>query len=91
MGLNSSRIIPDALGSPGDLVSALFPSEQVCSWRSAWITVVSTTFRSHLKDVLEKNSSRCSGLGWPGWWKEAAPGVPMIGLPLDGASCCPRL
>ncbi|KAI4549740.1 hypothetical protein MG293_002070 [Ovis ammon polii] len=28
MDLNSSGIIPDALGSPGELVSALFPSEQ---------------------------------------------------------------
>lgn len=65
MDLNSSRIIPDALGRPGDLVSALFPSEQVCSWRSAWITVVSTTFRSHLRDVLEKNSSRRSGCELP--------------------------
>ncbi|KAI4591120.1 hypothetical protein MJG53_002169, partial [Ovis ammon polii x Ovis aries] len=28
MDLNSSGIVPDALGSPGELVSALFPSEQ---------------------------------------------------------------
>ena len=54
MDLNSSGIIPDALGSPGELVSALFPSEQVCSWRGTWITVVSSNFRSHLRDVLRK-------------------------------------